>query len=386
MRTCDLAQDPPHNFAAPRLREARRPVDDVGGGEGADLRAHGCHQLLADGIRGLRPLHQRDVGVDALPLDVVVVPHHRRLHAFVVRHQRALDLSGSDAVPADVDDVIHSPRDPIVPVRVPPAPVPREVVSREGAEVRLLVSQMVVENRAHHGRPGGLDGKQPLGRPLELLSLLVEHGGLHTKEREGGGARLLTPPAGQRGDEDTSGLRLPPRVHDRAPPLPHHLVVPPPGLRVDGLTHRPQEAQGLAARPRHEVVALFLKGAYRGGCSVERRHLVLVDNVPEAPGVREGGNAFKHHVGGPVEEGAVGEVGVPGDPPAVRGAEEDVAVAMVEDVFERGGRIDHVPRSGVHDSLRRARGPAGIQHKERVLGVHPLDRAGGGLPRQGLVP
>ena len=67
--------------------------------------------------------HEGDVGVDALPLDGVVVAHHRRLRAGGVRHQRALHLRRADAVPAHVDHVVHPARDPVVAVRVAPAAV-----------------------------------------------------------------------------------------------------------------------------------------------------------------------------------------------------------------------------------------------------------------------
>lgn len=47
----------------------------------------------------------------------------------------------------------------------------------------------------------------------------------------------------------THRLCLPEGVHNGAPLLSHHSVVPQPGLGVDGLTHGPQHLQGLPAVP-----------------------------------------------------------------------------------------------------------------------------------------
>jgi hypothetical protein len=43
-------------------------------------------------------------------------------------HKRALDFGGSDAMSRWVDDIVHTPCDPVVPVRVTAASVAREIV------------------------------------------------------------------------------------------------------------------------------------------------------------------------------------------------------------------------------------------------------------------
>ena len=47
----------------------------------------------------------------------------------VVEHERGLDLGGSDAVAAGVDDVVDAACDPVVPVLVASAAVTGEVVA-----------------------------------------------------------------------------------------------------------------------------------------------------------------------------------------------------------------------------------------------------------------
>jgi hypothetical protein len=52
-----------------------------------------------------------------------------------VLREGALHLCRTDAVARHVDDVIHAPRDPIVPVRVAAAAVAREVIALRRGEV-----------------------------------------------------------------------------------------------------------------------------------------------------------------------------------------------------------------------------------------------------------
>ncbi len=53
--------------------------------------------------------------------------------------------------------------------------------------------------------------------------LIIQQGGQHSKEGQGGGARDAVPCAGQGRDHVHARLRLPPGVHYRAPALANHL-------------------------------------------------------------------------------------------------------------------------------------------------------------------
>ena len=63
----------------------------------ADLLAHPLREFLAQRVGRLLAGLQRDVGVDALALDVVREADHRGLGDLRVRDQRALDLGGAHA-------------------------------------------------------------------------------------------------------------------------------------------------------------------------------------------------------------------------------------------------------------------------------------------------
>src|SRR2546422_11493522 len=81
--------------------------------------------------------------------------------------------------------------------------------------------------------------------------------------------------------------------------------------------------------------ALARDGPDGGGSGVEDRHLVLVDDVPEAPPVRVLGDAFEHQAGRAVGQRAVDDVAVARHPAAVGGAPELVVFLDVEDQLVR---------------------------------------------------
>jgi hypothetical protein len=67
-----------------------------------------------------------------------------------------------------------------------------------------------------------------------------------------------------------------------------------------------------------------------GGCGVKDGHLVVLDHLPEAPGIGVSRHAFKHDFGAAQSQGAVGDVSVACDPADVGGTPEHVVVFQIE--------------------------------------------------------
>ncbi len=148
----DLAQDAAHDLAGARLGQAGRELDEVGRGDRADLLAHPGDELLAQVLARLLAGHQRDVGVDALALDVVRVADDRGLGDLRVGDERALDLGRAHAVAGDVDDVVDAAGDPVVAVGVAAAAVAGEVLARDRPRSRSARSARGRRRRCASGR------------------------------------------------------------------------------------------------------------------------------------------------------------------------------------------------------------------------------------------
>ena len=117
------------------------------------LRTH-CTSSLRSSSVGCFAGHQRDVGVDALALDVVRIADDRGLRHFRMRDQRALDFGGAEAMARDVDHVVDAAGDPVIAVLVAAAAVAGEVLAGIGREVGVDEALVIAVHGAHLARPG----------------------------------------------------------------------------------------------------------------------------------------------------------------------------------------------------------------------------------------
>jgi hypothetical protein len=73
-------------------------MDNIRRGKGTNNAAHAVDELPAQVLGIFLPLHECDIGVDALALDGVLIPHHCRLRTLGVGHQGGLHLGGANPV------------------------------------------------------------------------------------------------------------------------------------------------------------------------------------------------------------------------------------------------------------------------------------------------
>ena len=289
-----------------------------------------------------------------------------------MRHQRALDLGRAEAVPGDVQHVVHAARDPVVTVLVALRAVTGEVPAGEGLEIRVDEALVVAEHGAHLARPAVFDDEVALAGAIELLALVVDDRGLHAEERQRSRARLEVDGTRQRRDQDAAGLGLPPGVDDRAAVVADHTVIPLPGLGVDRLSDGAEQAQRAARVFLHRRVTLAHQRAQRRGRGIEERHLVLVADFPEPPDVGVVRHALEHERGGAVRKRAVHDVAVPRNPAHVRRAPEDVVFLQVEHTLVRQRGVHEITAGRVQHAFRLAGGPGGVEDEQRVLRIHDL--------------
>ena len=290
-------------------------------------------------------------------------------------------------MPGDVHHVVDAAEQPEVAVLVPAGAVARQVdVGPEAAEVVLDVAVGVPVDGPELRRPRPPEHQVPALAGPYRPPLLVEDVGIDAGERPRGRPGLQAGDAGQRCDQDAPGLGLPPGVDHRAALAADVLEVPHPGLRVDRLADRAQQAQGRQVMAGRVLVAPLHEGADGGGGGVEDRRLVALDDRPPPLLVGEVGRPLVHDRRRPVGEWAVDDVGVPRHPADVGGAPEDVGLRMdVEDEPVGRRHPRQVAAGRVQDALRLPRRPGRVEDVERILRVHLLGGAGGLLAIEGLV-
>ena len=134
--------------------------------------------------------HWGHIGVYTLTLDVVGESHYRSFCNILVQHQRALDLSGAHSVPRHIEHIIDPAGDAQIAVFVPHCAIASEIIAGVSGEIGVDHPLVIAKNGADLGRPGSLDHQITRSSRFNLVALLVEQCGLHTKEGEAGEARL----------------------------------------------------------------------------------------------------------------------------------------------------------------------------------------------------
>src|SRR5688572_25779787 len=155
-----------------------------------------------------------------------------------MRDQRGLDLHGPETVARDIEHVVDAAHDPEIAVLVAMCRIAGHVEAiLKSLPVGLEITLVVTPDGAQHEGPGFAD-YQVSTTVLHFVATRIDDGGIDTGQRLRAGSRLGLGGAGQWRNQDAAGLGLPPGVDDGAAAAPDVLVVPHPGLGVDGLTHR----------------------------------------------------------------------------------------------------------------------------------------------------
>ena len=235
----DLAEDAAHDFARAGFREAWCPLQPIGASDGADFFADPLDEFFLQRVRRLLAQVQRDIGVDALALDIMRGTHDSTLSDFWVGDEGAFDLCRAHPVAGYVDDVVNAARDPVVAILIPPGTVAREVSTGICGEIGFDEALVIAVDRAHLPGPAIRNAEIAFACAVERGALCIHHQGLHAKEWVRGGARFQCRSAGQRRNENAAGFCLPPRIDNRAALIADDLVIPEPSFWIDRLANGP---------------------------------------------------------------------------------------------------------------------------------------------------
>src|SRR5580700_6471212 len=193
-----------------------------------------------------------------------------------------------------VDYVVHATHDPEVAVLVATRAVAGEVRAVDLREVVRLVAIGVAVDRSEHPGPWAAHDQQAALVGPDTFAVARDDVGRNPWERKRRGAGLGGGYAGHWADHDSTGLGLPPGIDDRTSLAADHFAIPHPGLGIDRLTDRTEQAQTRQVMLFHPRVAPLDERANRGGRRVEDADLVLLDHLPEAIVLGKIRRAFVH--------------------------------------------------------------------------------------------
>ena len=124
-------------------------------------------------------------------------------------------------------------------------------------------------------------------------------------------------------------------------------MVPLPGFWVDWFTNSSKNFQAGQVEALHLLHTKLHQGPDGGGRRVELGHPVLSNDLPAPLVIWVERGALKKYTGGCVEQWTIGDIAMACDPANVCCAPVDVIQLRIEAVLERGGRVEHVARSGM---------------------------------------
>lgn len=186
----------------------------------------------------------------------------------------------------------------------------------------------------------------------------------------------------ERGDDNASGLGLPERINDGALTPSDNLVVPVPGLGVNGLADRTEDPQRAQVVLFYVLRAETTQEADRRGRRIELCQLVLVDNLPVPRRRRVDGGRLEDRGGGTVYQWPINDITaevcekiikkakcmnirVPSDPADISHAGIPVIRLDIEDIFMGQGCAEQVSARRMYDTFRLARGARRLQRVQR---------------------
>ena len=135
-------------------------MQPIGAGDGADFLADPLDELFLQRVRGFFAEVQRDIGINALALDIMWGSLPQRFSDFRVGDEGALDFCCAHPVARYVDHVVNAARDPVVAILIPRAAVAGEVAAWICGEIGFDEALVIAVDRAH--LPGQLSEMQRL--------------------------------------------------------------------------------------------------------------------------------------------------------------------------------------------------------------------------------
>src|SRR3546814_9885070 len=120
-------------------------------------------------------------------------------------------------------------------------------------------------------------------------------------------------------------------------------MIPAPRLRIDGLTHRTEQTQAMAARAPHIIIAFTHQRTWRRWCCEERMDLMAVDHFPDTAGCRPVRHALKHQRCRAVGKRPIDNIAMASDPAHIGRTPVNLAPSVIKAPFMRQARPEQIP-------------------------------------------
>src|SRR5438874_2509109 len=376
----DGSEHTAHDFAGAGFRHVRHDVDIFWPCDFANYGFDGDGDFLLDVFGRLEPRLQRNVNDRDAALHFVHCRNDGGFRNFRNREAKRLDFLGAEAVPGDIDDIIHAAEDAIVAVRGkhgairsvirPIAPI---LAFRVPAILSVILTGETVgvsPNGLHDARPGIADADVSghVRAGFDFLRFFVPNHRINSQRRRACAAGLHRIERGLGGAEESSRFGLPPSVHDDGFAFADDVVIPLPDFRLDGLADRGHVLEMVVIFFRF-FCAGFAQHANRGRRSVENIDIEALCDAPRTADVGELRHAFVKDAGGRESKGAINNVGMAGDPADVRHAPVDVFWMNVLVILRGAGHVSEIAARAMLAAFGLARGAAGVHQEERRFGV-----------------
>ena len=195
-------------------------------------------QFVAQIAARMESVAERHERRDRLSLEFVVLAHDRGFSNGRMIDECALDFHGADTMARDVEHVIDTTQNPVVPIGVALDAVTGEIEIRPTSplrEVRIDVPLIVAPDGTQHAGPW-MRQREQSATDLHFVAVGVEQCRTHAGKRRRGRPGFRGCHARQWRDHDGARLGLPPCVDDWALFLADDAVIPHPCFRIDRLT------------------------------------------------------------------------------------------------------------------------------------------------------
>ncbi|MNT14559.1 hypothetical protein D3C72_1495720 [compost metagenome] len=158
------------------------------------------------------------------------------------------------------------------------------------------------------------------------------------------------------------------------------IVVPVPGLIIDWFANGTDHFQGREIMLLYPLCIFLSQRTNSRRCCIELCYFMFFNYIPEAVRLRVRRYSFKDNRCSSIQQRAVYNIGVTGDPADICRTPVDIIFFIIKYILECICSIHHIARTAMHHALGLTGRTGCVQDKQRIFSIHDLwyivDRCG----------